>query len=242
MFDAARVGFGVAWEIDQAAARLVDDGILGGVMIVAVSSTDARLRDFAPESLLSMMPGEAQQAIETAFGGPGRSKAYARTLLDEVMPSVRVRFPDHPPPDRTWLIGSSMGAVVSLEMLADHPKTFAGAALLSLHLSFLPLSVDQPVAEGFLAAVSVTVERWAKERLPPASGTHRFWVDASGDDIDRFYARPHGALAHALITLGYRAGDDFVRRIYPGVGHNEAAWRDRVEDALRFAATNVART
>ena len=33
---------------------------------------------------------------------------------------------------------------------------------------------------------------------------------------------------------GYRAGVDWISQVFPGAGHSEAAWRERVEVPLRF--------
>ena len=44
----------------------------------------------------------------------------------------------------------------------------------------------------------------------------------------------HAALGEALAGLGYVEGVDMALRGYPGVGHDEDAWRSRLDDAFGF--------
>lgn len=62
----------------------------------------------------------------------------------------------------------------------------------------------------------------------------RLWFDYGTKGLDADYAPTHAALGNALTAQGLIDGEDFVIRAYEGADHNEASWRARLQDPLRF--------
>jgi enterochelin esterase-like enzyme len=131
-------------------------------------------------------------------------------------------------------MGSSMGGLISMEALFQRPDVFGAAACLSTHwpLRFSAFeTADEIVAwqEEMLQAVGAYIGIHA-----PRAGRHRFWFDHGTLNLDRWY-RPYQLAADAAFQMkDYRVGLDYRSRPYPGTDHNEASWRDRVEEPLRF--------
>jgi enterochelin esterase-like enzyme len=233
LFDARLVPFGVAWEADASLSRLIDAGRIAPTIVVGVACTEDRFAEYAPALILDLLPAPARQAVVDAWPGAPKSAAYARMLIEEVKPLVDAAFPTLPDRESTFLGGSSMGAVVAAELLARHADVFAGAALLSAHFSLLPVTEAEPLPEGFAKDVARAVGLFARRHMPRA-GSHRLWLDRSTLSIDRFYPPSHAAFVEALQALGYAEGDDLSVRAYDGVGHDEGAWRERLDEALAF--------
>ena len=52
--------------------------------------------------------------------------------------------------------------------------------------------------------------------------------------LDAQYGPYQQRMDAALRAAGYVEGDNWVTRVYEGAEHNEAAWRARIGDILRF--------
>lgn len=233
LFDARLVPFGVAWEADASLSRLIDAGLVEPTLIVGVACTSDRFAEYAPALLLEQLSDPARQAVLDAWPGAPKSEAYARMLVEEIKPLIDAAFPTRPGRDGAFIAGSSMGAVVAAELLARHPDVFAGAALLSAHFSLLPVTETEVLPEGFADDVARAVGQFARRHMPRA-GSHRLWLDRGALSIDRFYPPSHAAFVEALLALGYAEGADLDARCYAGVGHDEGAWRERLDEALAF--------
>ncbi|UAJ10883.1 alpha/beta hydrolase [Glacieibacterium megasporae] len=233
LFDARLVPFGTAWEADRSMARLADSGAIAPAIIVGIGSTADRFVEYAPELILDRLAEPARQAIEAAWGGGARSGSYAQMVMEDIRPLIDAHFPTNSAASATFVGGSSMGAVAAAELLARYPNSFAGAALLSAHFSLLPVTGTEPLPAGFAEQVAAAVGSFARACLPPA-GHHRIWLDRSMLGIDAFYPPSHAAFVAALTGLGYVEGIDMAPSVYPGVGHDEDAWRSRLDDVLGF--------
>ncbi|MEG3144252.1 alpha/beta hydrolase-fold protein [Sphingomonas sp. RT2P30] len=233
LFDARLVPFGTAWEIDRSVSRLADAGVIEPTIVVGVASTAARFTEYAPALVLERLNPDARDAVEAAWGGPAQSAAYARFVVEVVKPLIDAHFPTRAAAGATFVGGSSLGAVAALDILARYPDRVAGAACLSAHFSLLPVTETEPLPKGFAEDVTAAVTDFADNCLPRA-GQHAVWIDRSAQGIDRFYGPTHAAIITALSRRGFVDGVDLAARCYPGVGHDEAAWRARIDDALTF--------
>ncbi len=233
LFDARLVPFGTAWEIDRSISRLADAGAIEPAIVVGLASTGARFTEYAPVLLLDRLSPAARGAVEAAWGGPAQSAAYARFVVEVVKPLIDAHFPTRAAASATFVGGSSLGAVAALEILARYPDRVAGAVCLSAHFSLLPVTEAEPLPDGFAEDVTAAVADFADNCLPRA-GRHAIWIDRSAQGIDRFYGPTHAAIIAALSRCGFVDGADLAARCYPDVGHDEAAWRARIDDALAF--------
>lgn len=233
LFDARLVPFGTAWEADRSISRLADAGAIAPAIVVGIASTAQRFLEYAPELILDRLPGAIRQVVESAWGGVARSGDYARLVMEEVKPMIDASFPTLASAADTFAAGSSLGAVAAVELLVRYPDKFAGAAGLSAHFSLLPVTETELLPDDFASDVTAAVADYARACLPRAGG-HRLWLDRGAIGIDRFYAPTHAAIVQALSGLGYVDGVDMIARLYPHGGHDEAAWRARLDDAFAF--------
>lgn len=238
LFDARRVAYGAAWEIDACLSRLTERGLAPRTLVVGVACAQNRLAEYAPQPILQRASPPTRAAVDAAWGRLPPAGGYAALLVERIKPIVDQAFATRRAASSTFVLGSSMGGVAALEILARYPDRFGGVAALSAHLSLLPVDGTEVIPQGFAADVAKAVGAFADDEMPPA-GRHRIWLDRSAGDIDRHYDPSHDALIAALVAKGYRPGVDLQRRVYAGVGHNEAAWRDRLEDVLTFLLAEV---
>ena len=67
-----------------------------------------------------------------------------------------------------------------------------------------------------------------------AGRAFRYWFDYGTEGLDAEYHGPHEAIRAWPLRQGLRDGQDFVITMYEGADHNEASWRERLADPLRF--------
>lgn len=218
VFDPAAAYGGVDWGVQEAVTRLMQAGRLRGVIIVGVWNTSRRWREYMPNIELK---GSSAKAVLKDFlakaGGKPLSDSYLRFMVEELKPFIDAHYPALPDRANTFIMGSSMGGLISLYALCRHPETFRGAGCLSTHWP----AGETPLVEALGAL------------LPPA-GEHRLYFDYGTSTLDADY-EPYQMQMDALLhAKGYRPGVDWLTRKFEGAEHNEAAWRARVHIPLEF--------
>jgi predicted alpha/beta superfamily hydrolase len=147
-------------------------------------------------------------------GGGGKGAAYADFLARTLKPIVDQRFRTEPGRDRTVVVGSSMGGLISLVALLRHPQTFGAAGVLSPSLWF---------AGG---AIFSEVER---SPFVPA----RIYLDIGVQEGPEHVANAR-RMRDILLNKGHRIGHD-LRWLESRCGrHDERSWGRRFARALPF--------
>jgi enterochelin esterase-like enzyme len=215
LFDPRIASTGTDWAVDEALTDLVAERSIEPIIVVGVWSTASRGAEYSPW-----------------HGAP----KYARFLIDELMPRVNAEFRTLIGPQQTVHIGSSMGGLLSFYLATRHPAEFGGGGCLSTHF---PLSAA--VAAEFMLGVEPAAEldqtpyilRDIENGLtvPPDV---RLWFDYGSEGLDQAYGPTHDALREWLTRQQRVDGRDFVIRCYEGADHDEASWRARLKDPLRF--------
>jgi predicted alpha/beta superfamily hydrolase len=109
---------GKEWEADEAAERLIEEGRIEPLVIVAVDNGGERRAD---EYTPTTVPGE----------GGGQIDGYARMLVEELKPWVDETFRTRPGREDTGIAGSSYGGIASLWIGLTHSEVFGKIAALS---------------------------------------------------------------------------------------------------------------
>lgn len=218
LFDHGLAYGGVDWEVHTALSRLVAEGTVPAAIIVGVWNTHLRWPEYLPEKPFRS-PGResALLLVGEKLNAEPMSDAYLRFLVDEVKPYIDRTYRTRPDQAHTYVMGSSMGGLVSLYALCEYPQVFAGAGCLSTHWPAV-----ESVIEPYLTAAL------------PRPGRHRIYFDYGTETLDAEY-EPCQQRADAIMqAAGYVAGVDWLTRCFPGADHSESAWQQRVHIPLSF--------
>ncbi len=110
---------GQEWQLDEAAARLVAEGRVEPLLIVAVDNAgERRIAEYTP--------------TRSAQGLGGEAAAYGRLLADELKPWIDRRYRTRPGREAPGIAGSSLGALVSLYIALSRPEVFSRVGALSI--------------------------------------------------------------------------------------------------------------
>lgn len=218
LFDPALSYIGVDWGMDEAMTRLAAEGSVREAMIVGVWNTPKRFEEY--------MPAKAVSESELPDDWPGlawmrkssiASDAYLRFLVEELKPFIDTSYRTLPGRDDTFIMGSSMGAFISLYAVTEYPEVFGGAGCVSIHW---------PLGDGIVIDYL--------DRHLPAHGMNRIYFDFGTATLDASYESYQRRADALLRAAGWREGVDFLTRKYPGAEHSERAWRARIEVPLTF--------
>ena len=155
---------------------------------------------------------------------------HERTLADpavieELKPFIDRNYRTRPGRDDTFLMGSSMGGIISLYGVIRFPDVFGGAACVSTHWPSTMMPDNPEGNAPFLDFLRGSI---------PAPGAHRIYFDFGTAELDAQY-EPHQQQVDAVMReLGYEPGLLWQTRRFEGAGHNEGAWSARVHIPLTF--------
>ena len=217
IFEAGTAFGGSSWEIRQAVERLTSTGKIRGAIVVGVWNTKARFEEYMPQKAVS-------GSEVTHYAGKGKvsaanlkSDAYLKFLVEEVKPFIDRAYRTESEAAHTFIMGSSMGGLISAYALVEYPLIFGGAGCVSTHW---------PAGDG-------SVIDYVAQHLPKP-GAHKFYFDHGTATLDAQYEPHQKRMDEVMRAAGYTEGKDWITKKYSGADHTEKSWRERVEIPLRF--------
>lgn len=231
LFDASQTWNQQEWQVDEVAGRLQQQGKLRPFIVVAIHNAGAaRHAEYYPQRPFSQMPVATQQLfyqLERSKGVPLFSQplyadAYLKFLVQELKPYIDQHFPVLTDPANTFVMGSSMGGLISLYALLEYPQVFGGAACLSTHWPGVFQLADNPAPASFF--------RYLQAKLPVLTG-QKLYFDYGDQTLDALYA-PLQQQADQILQA-YPA-TLWQSRFFAGAEHSERAWAQRLDQPLLF--------
>ena len=193
------LAFGQEWQVDEHLERL---GALGlETIVVGIPNGEAaRLDEYSP--------------FTDAEGRGGRGDAYVRFVVEDVMPAVARHYRVLGTRETTGILGSSMGALISLYAFFRHPDRFGFVGAMSPSIWFADAAILQCARDATLDG-------------------GRIYLDIGTEEGETHVAHVH-ELHRILLEKGYRQGESLFYVEEDHAQHTEAAWAHRLRTALYF--------
>lgn len=213
---------GRSWQVHRALSEGIARGVMRPAILVAIWNNDNRLGEYMPEAALAAAPGAATEPGRDLFRGlPLRREsvagdAYLRFLAEELKPRIDARHRTLAGREHSFLMGSSMGGLISAYALVRYPARFGGAAC---------LSTAWPIGGGFAAD-------WFAGHLPGPRG-HKLYFDY-GTGTDDGAIQPFQLRVDAAARAAGYGPRNYRSLPWPGHMHTESAWAERVHVPLGF--------
>jgi predicted alpha/beta superfamily hydrolase len=193
------LAFGREWQVDEHMTRLSALGL--EAIVVGVPNAGAeRTAEYTP--------------FPDAQEGGGRGDAYLRFLIGDIMPLIESRYRVLASPAATGIMGSSLGALISLYAFFRAPERFGFVGAMSPSLWFAEAALLQVV-----------------EQAPFVEG--RIYLDIGTEEGPQHLEHTQ-ALHRLLLTKGYCQGTSLFYVEEDHAGHDEEAWARRLRTALYF--------
>ncbi|MEQ7872986.1 alpha/beta hydrolase-fold protein [Sphingomonas sp. ASV193] len=234
LFDDKTAGYGHEWMVDETLDRLIREKKVRPTIVVGIWNTPKRLQDYVPAKAFARLPRAYMDRVRGLYGGDPLSDGYLKFIVDELRPAIARRFNVATDRDDTFVMGSSMGGLISLYAIDEYPAVFGGAGMLSTHWPlFLPQHEGDKLTEGEFKAVSGAFTAYLATGLADPR-RHRLYFDHGTETLDAEYARYQQLVDRSVAAKGYIQGDNWLTVDYPGEAHNEQSWASRLEIPLRF--------
>jgi len=142
---------------------------------------------------------------------PARGEAYLADLIGAVKPAVDARYRTQTEAATTVIVGSSMGGLMAHAAVMRHPEVFGRALVFSPSYWFSP-AIAQETA------------------ITPLQPGQRVYVYVGGSEGDDMLSDAEAMAVRWKATLPATSALQFAAATK--AGHNEAAWRTALPDAL----------
>ena len=218
VFDPGPSYKGVDWGMDETIEDLIEEGCAPGMIVVGIWNTKRRQQEYLPyKPLCTPAAKPLLKRIQRSRHGLPTSDAYLRFIVEELKPFVDANYRTLPDQPHTFIMGSSMGGLISAYAVSEYPQVFGGAGCLSSHWSYGGGRLVDYFGEAL-----------------PAAGRHKLYFDFGTVGLDAGYEPYQQKLDQYVTRLGYHYGEDWITEKFEGADHSERAWRERVNLPLRL--------
>jgi predicted alpha/beta superfamily hydrolase len=208
------------WKVDVIVPRLVREKKIRPPIIVAPWNLPKakRRNEYMPQKPVT----EEVDRLLKEEGSDIRlaevdSDNYLRFLVEELKPYIDENYRTQPGQENTYVIGSSMGGMISAYTISEYPDVFGGAACMSTHWGL-----------GGGAVLDWYAVHW------PKAGSNRVYFDFGTESLDAGYEPYQMKMDAVMRSHGYREDEDWMTRKFEGADHSPKAWRERLHIPLEF--------
>ena len=239
VFDTATAGYGMEWQIDETLDRLIQEKMVRPTIVVGIWNTPKRLQEYVPSKAFNGLPPGYRDKVRALYGGEPLSDGYLKFIVRELKPMIDGRFNVKADRANTAIMGSSMGALISLYAIDEYPQVFGAAGMMSTHWPLVIAPDNKPIGDKEYEIVSSTFEHYLSPALPDPA-LHRLYFDHGSETLDAVYARYQDRVDSVVARRGYRQWSNTLSLSFPSQKHNEISWASRVAVPLQFLLPPVA--
>ena len=197
LFDEA-TGYAGEWGVDETLDSLHASGDPGVIVVAVDNGAEHRLDEYSPWT-------------NERYGG-GQGDQYVDFLVETLKPYIDARYRTLPDRLNTGIAGSSMGGLISLYALLEHPDVFGRAGVFSPALWFAPGAFEH-----------------ARGAAPMRPDPRIYFVSGAlegqpGEDSG-VYTRDQERMVETLVAAGFAPGAEVVAHVRADGTHSEWFWR-----------------
>jgi len=219
------------WKVDEVFSQLIKDKKIEECIVVAIWNNGAeRISEYFPNKIFDQLNIATQKKISEKYcnGKTANGDNYLKFVVTELKPYVDKNFSTKEDKEHTFMIGSSMGGLISMYAISEYPKVFEGVACMSTAW----LSSVEPNYEVPAAAFD-----YLKKNLPTPFD-HKLYFDYGTGESDKNYEMTQSFVD--LIAKGKGFNDsNYMSKVYAKDEHNEVAWSKRLNFPAEFLMPKV---
>ena len=230
LFDSTTTWNKQEWKVDEWATKLMSEGVTKDFIVVAIHNiSEIRWQDLFPEKSLAYLTEVekglvSQQSNQIKRGNKLYGDNYLKFLVKELKPIIDSEFSVHKNKENTFVLGSSMGGLMSMYAICEYPEIFGGAACISTHWPGASPIENNPLPKAIFSYMEANL---------PESKTHKFYFDYGTETLDAYYPEHAPTVDEILISKGYNTGN-FRNLKFEGTDHSENSWNQRLDIPLSF--------
>ncbi len=230
LFDATSTWNKQEWKVDEWASKLMKENKIKDFIVVAIHNIkEERWQDLFPQKSFEYLSDEDktlinQQKNHIKEGSKLNGDNYLKFLVEELKPMVDSEFSVYKNKENTFVMGSSMGGLMSMYAICEYPNVFGGAACISTHWpGAMPID-NNPLPWAIL--------KYMEANLPDPM-SHKMYFDYGTETLDKYYPKYAPTVTKIMLSKGYNE-TNFKNLKFEGTNHSEDSWNQRLDVPLTF--------
>lgn len=196
LIDPKTSSFGTDWQVDESCDSLIKMGKIPPVIVVGINNTADRSLDYSPGT---------------------KGTAYMNFIINKLKPMIDSTYRTLPDQKHTFVGGSSMGGLISMMLVWEHPEVFYGAICMSPAFQY----------PNFDYVPKITSDKAFKKDI-------KIYLDIGTVGLETQLEPGVDAMVKALNAKGYLKNKDYFYVKEENARHAEADWARRLPNALIF--------
>jgi len=230
LFDSTTTWNKQEWGVDEVMGRLIRQDSIQPAIVVGIWNTgEGRHADYFPQKPYDSLPKSFKRNLRETWAGKPfpehiRSDRYLKFLTEELKPYIDDHYSTSPDRDQTFVMGSSMGGLISIYAICEYPGIFGGAACMSTHWPGIFSTQNNPIPQAFAD--------YMRSHLPSPEN-HRIYFDYGTKTLDAAYEPFQLKIDSVMRKQGYD-NTNWETLKFEGQSHSERAWHKRLDHPLVF--------
>ena len=234
LFDSSGTWTHSSWDMDDVITNLLQQGKIQDVIVVGIwNSGQSRHADYFPQRPFESLSQAEKDTVYAAGRANGyavfgeykiQSNNYLKFIVTELKPFIDSAYATFTERKHTFIMGSSMGGLISMYAICEYPDVFGGAACMSTHWPGIFTMKNNPIPETFL--------KYLQTHLPDPAA-HKIYFDYGDQTLDALYPPLQKKVDEIMQLKGYNE-KNWRTKFFPGQNHSELAWHSRVDIPLLF--------
>ncbi|MGL5786648.1 MAG: alpha/beta hydrolase [Bacteroidales bacterium] len=219
------------WKVDETIDRLLKENLIKDCIVVGIWNIENdRFYDYFPQKTWNYIPDNKKTALLPDIDHARlNADNYLKFITSELKPFIDITYSTYQDKNNTFLLGSSMGGLISLYGLCEYPDIFGGAACLSVHSpmvtsKLLTMELSEIIAPAFCL--------YLQTNLPETNSCH-IYMDLGNQTLDALYIPFQNNINDVFWKKGWKL-PYWTTNYYPGTAHSEKDWADRLATPLLF--------
>ncbi len=226
LFDTAQAWNRKEWKVDETLSLLTSEKKILNCIVVGIwnNGTD-RIAEYFPNKIFDLLGETTKKNVVNKFfnGKKAMGDQYLSFIVKELKPYIDTKYSTFTDREHTFMVGSSMGGLISVYAICEYPDVFKGIASLSTAwLSQIDPGYEIPSATF----------NYLKDRFP-ASENHLIYMDYGTGESDKGYETTQSFVDFIAKGKGY-TDKNYRSKVFEKAGHNEVAWSERLNVPFEF--------
>jgi predicted alpha/beta superfamily hydrolase len=207
------------WQVDETVSRLIKDKKIKDCIVVGIwNNGKYRFSEYFPQKYLNTVSENfKKEYISTFLQNKPQSDNYLKFIVEELKPTIDKKYSTKTEKEFTFIIGSSMGGMISMYAISEYPNVFGGAGCLSIAwISRFEKNFELPLsAFNYL------------QKNTPSPMNHKIYMDHGTIEMDSMYSTYQNFVDEIIRDKGY-SDANYKSLIFENTGHNENDWAKRL--------------
>lgn len=234
LFDSTQTWNQQEWQVDEVFSALIKDQKIKPCIVVGIHNSQTRHADYFPQKAFDILPPHIKEGympldsvkrISSTFPEGPQADNYLQFIVEELKPYIDSRFSTQSDPANTYILGSSMGGLISMYAMFEYPNIFGGAGCMSTHWIGGFHDNNNPVPAAFLHYMNKNM---------PSANDHKIYFDHGTIGLDSMYSIHQLNINDALRDAGYVDNKSLKTAVFQDHDHKEIYWAQRLDQVLLF--------